>query len=77
MLEHGIRTWAPELPMENAIIDFLPRDIAKEMHMGHLRSTVIGETLARVLEFSGIDVHRRFRYGDYLDNKVHVVGLAV
>ncbi|GJS67872.1 arginine--tRNA ligase, chloroplastic/mitochondrial-like protein isoform X2, partial [Tanacetum coccineum] len=42
-------------------------NIAKEMHMGHLQSAIIGETLARVLDFSGVSVHRRFRYGDYLD----------
>ncbi|GKD43019.1 hypothetical protein Tco_1267664 [Tanacetum coccineum] len=36
-------------------------------------STIIGETLARVLRYSRVRVRRRFRYEDYLDIKVHVV----
>ena len=70
MIEGSIITWAPKLPIEKAVIDFLPRNIAKEMHMGHLQSTVIGETLARVLDYSGVCVRRRFYYGNYLDIKV-------
>lgn len=33
-------------------------NVAKEMHVGHLRSTIIGDTLARTLEFCGADVKR-------------------
>ena len=40
------------------IVDFSSPNIAKEMHVGHLRSTIIGETLCRLLEFSGHDVLR-------------------
>ncbi|GJQ96323.1 arginyl-tRNA synthetase, class Ic [Tanacetum coccineum] len=70
MIKRGMSTWAPnKLPMKKAIIDFLPRNIAKEMHMDHLQSTIIGETLARVLRYSRVRVRRRFRYGDYLDIK--------
>ncbi|GKD13096.1 anticodon-binding aminoacyl-tRNA synthetase, class 1a, partial [Tanacetum coccineum] len=67
MLESGILTWAPKLPIETTIIHILPRNIAKKMHMGHLQSTIIGDALANVLEYSGVRVRRRFHYGDYLD----------
>nr|GFA81996.1 aminoacyl-tRNA synthetase, class 1a, anticodon-binding [Tanacetum cinerariifolium] len=72
-----IAAWAPKLPVQKAIIYFLSPNIAEEMHTGHLRSTLIGETLARVLEYSGVKVIRRFHEGDDLDFKVHAAGLAV
>ncbi len=47
------------------IIDFSSPNIAKEMHVGHLRSTIIGDSLARVLEFCGYDVLRLNHVGDW------------
>ncbi|KAI7979015.1 hypothetical protein LOK49_Contig556G00001 [Camellia lanceoleosa] len=35
------------------------------MHVGHLRSTIIGDTLARMLEFSNVEVLRRYHVGDW------------
>ena len=40
------------------VVDFSSPNIAKEMHVGHLRSTIIGDALARVLEFRGHPVLR-------------------
>ena len=40
------------------VVDFSSPNIAKEMHVGHLRSTIIGETVCRLLEFAGHDVLR-------------------
>ncbi|HLD43803.1 MAG TPA: arginine--tRNA ligase, partial [bacterium] len=40
------------------IIDYSSPNLAKEMHVGHLRSTIIGEVLARVIEFAGHTVDR-------------------
>ncbi|MYA22587.1 MAG: arginine--tRNA ligase, partial [Gemmatimonadetes bacterium] len=40
-------------------------NLAKEMHIGHLRSTVIGDAIARVLEFSGHEVVRHNHVGDW------------
>ena len=40
------------------VVDFSSPNIAKEMHVGHLRSTIIGETICRLLEFVGHDVLR-------------------
>ncbi|MDY6807080.1 MAG: arginine--tRNA ligase [Cyanobacteriota bacterium] len=50
---------------EQIAIDFSSPNIAKEMHVGHLRSTIIGDSLARVLEFQGNDVLRLNHVGDW------------
>ncbi|WP_320666489.1 arginine--tRNA ligase [Prochlorococcus sp. MIT 1307] len=47
------------------VIDFSSPNIAKEMHVGHLRSTIIGDSLARVLEFRGHSVLRLNHVGDW------------
>lgn len=47
------------------IIDFSSPNVAKEMHVGHLRSTIIGDSLARLLEFLGEDVYRVNHIGDW------------
>lgn len=56
---------APEHPRKKVIVDFSSPNIAKEMHVGHLRSTIIGDTLCRVLEFVGHDVKRINHVGDW------------
>ncbi len=65
MLVHGPATWAPSLPHTRAVVDFSSPNVAKEMHVGHLRSTIIGDTLARTLEFCGLDVLRLNHVGDW------------
>ncbi|XP_074273742.1 arginine--tRNA ligase, chloroplastic/mitochondrial-like isoform X2 [Silene latifolia] len=65
MLTEGIQTWAPKLSIKRAVVDFSSPNIAKEMHVGHLRSTIIGDTLAQMLEFSGVEVLRRNHVGDW------------
>ncbi|MFM7642221.1 MAG: arginine--tRNA ligase, partial [Cyanobium sp.] len=47
------------------IVDFSSPNIAKEMHVGHLRSTIIGDALARVLAFRGHPVLRLNHVGDW------------
>jgi len=47
------------------IVDFSSPNIAKDMHVGHLRSTIIGDALARVLEFRGHPVLRLNHVGDW------------
>ena len=47
------------------IIDFSSPNIAKEMHVGHLRSTIIGDSLARIFEFRGFEVLRINHVGDW------------
>jgi arginyl-tRNA synthetase len=50
---------------ERAVIDYSAPNIAKEMHVGHLRTTIIGDALARVLGFLGADVVRQNHLGDW------------
>ncbi|MEO1431571.1 MAG: arginine--tRNA ligase [Cyanobacteria bacterium J06632_19] len=47
------------------VVDFSSPNIAKEMHVGHLRSTIIGDAIARILEFRGHDVIRLNHVGDW------------
>ena len=47
------------------VVDYSSPNIAKEMHVGHLRSTIIGDTLARMLEFQGHEVLRLNHVGDW------------
>jgi arginyl-tRNA synthetase len=49
----------------SVVVDFSSPNIAKEMHVGHLRSTIIGDSLARVLEFRGHPVLRLNHVGDW------------
>ncbi len=50
---------------QRIIIDFSSPNVAKEMHVGHLRSTIIGDSLARLFEFLGHDVVRLNHLGDW------------
>jgi arginyl-tRNA synthetase len=50
---------------ERIVVDFSSPNIAKEMHVGHLRSTIIGDCLARIFEFLGHDVLRLNHVGDW------------
>jgi len=54
----------PEHPLK-VIIDFSSPNIAKEMHVGHLRSTIIGDCIARILTFAGHSVLRLNHVGDW------------
>lgn len=50
---------------QKIVVDFSSPNIAKEMHVGHLRSTIIGDCIARILEFRGNDVLRLNHVGDW------------
>jgi arginyl-tRNA synthetase len=53
------------LKNQKIVIDFSSPNIAKEMHVGHLRSTIIGDCLARAFEFLGYEVLRLNHVGDW------------
>ncbi|MBH3436372.1 arginine--tRNA ligase [Pseudomonas citronellolis] len=52
-------------PAQRVAIDMSSPNLAKEMHVGHLRSTIIGDAVARVLEFLGDTVIRQNHVGDW------------
>ncbi len=50
---------------ERVVIDYSSPNIAKQMHVGHLRTTIIGDALARSLSFLGAEVIRQNHLGDW------------
>ncbi len=52
-------------PTRRVVVDYSAPNVAKEMHVGHLRTTVIGDSLVRMLEFVGHDVIRENHIGDW------------
>ncbi|OOF77061.1 arginine--tRNA ligase [Rodentibacter caecimuris] len=57
----GIQT----LDKQTVVIDYSSPNVAKEMHVGHLRSTIIGDAVARTLEFLGHKIIRANHVGDW------------
>ncbi|MFI0940139.1 arginine--tRNA ligase [Streptomyces sp. NPDC021020] len=47
------------------VVDYAQPNVAKEMHVGHLRSSVIGDAIVKILEFGGEQVVRRHHIGDW------------
>ena len=52
-------------PAQRVVVDYSSPNLAKEMHVGHLRSSIIGDAMARVLEFLGHNVIRQNHVGDW------------
>ena len=50
---------------ERVVVDFSSPNSAKQLHVGHVRSTVIGEAICRALEFCGVEVTRDNHIGDF------------
>jgi arginyl-tRNA synthetase len=53
------------VPARRVVVDYSAPNVAKEMHVGHLRTTVIGDALVRMLEFLGHEVIRENHIGDW------------
>jgi arginyl-tRNA synthetase len=51
--------------VETVVVDYSAPNVAKEMHIGHLRTTVLGDALARLLEWRGHRVVRANHLGDW------------
>ncbi len=60
----GLGLDAPRDP-QTVVVDYSAPNLAKEMHVGHLRSTIIGDALARTLAALGHDVIRQNHVGDW------------
>ncbi|CAO1420733.1 unnamed protein product [Diamesa hyperborea] len=63
ILKFGVKP--PKVDKKRVVVDFSSPNIAKEMHVGHLRSTIIGESICRLLEYLGHDVLRINHVGDW------------
>ena len=55
----------PKMIKKTVVVDFSSPNIAKEMHVGHLRSTIIGDSICRILEFCNHTVLRTNHVGDW------------
>jgi arginyl-tRNA synthetase len=56
---------APPAAPYKVVVDYGSPNLAKEMHIGHLRSSIIGDAIARVLSFAGHEVIRQNHIGDW------------
>ncbi len=65
VLRAGVTPPRPEEGTKRIVVDYSSPNIAKEMHVGHLRSTIIGDSIANLLEFLGHDVLRVNHIGDW------------
>jgi arginyl-tRNA synthetase len=52
-------------PAQNVVVDYSSPNVSKEMHVGHLRTTVVGDAIVRILEHLGHDVIRANHLGDW------------
>lgn len=64
LLVNGVQP-PPLAKRKRVVVDFSSPNIAKEMHVGHLRSTIIGDSMCRLFEFLGYDVLRLNHVGDW------------
>jgi arginyl-tRNA synthetase len=56
---------APAKPAQTMVVDYSGPNVAKELHVGHLRATVVGDAIVRVLEHLGHRVVRAAHLGDW------------
>jgi arginyl-tRNA synthetase len=65
-ISHDPRLGVPQAEVtKTVVVDYSAPNVAKEMHVGHLRSTVIGDALVRIHVFLGHDVLRENHIGDW------------
>ncbi|XP_050532942.1 arginine--tRNA ligase, cytoplasmic [Daktulosphaira vitifoliae] len=64
VLTNGLKPKSP-IKKQRIIVDFSSPNVAKEMHVGHLRSTIIGDSICRLFEFFGHNVLRLNHIGDW------------
>ncbi len=62
---HDPRLGVAKAPEQTVVVDYSSPNLAKEMHVGHLRTTIIGDAVVKVLEFLGHSVVRQNHMGDW------------
>ena len=64
LTDPAAETMPPPRPAR-VVVDYSSPNVAKEMHVGHLRSTIIGDALVRMFEFDGAEVLPQNHIGDW------------
>lgn len=64
-LQNDPKLGVPDSQAQTVVVDYSSPNVAKEMHVGHLRSTIIGDACARLLSWRGHTVIRRNHIGDW------------
>ncbi len=64
-MDHDSLGVVPDTDQHAVVIDMCSVNVAKQMHVGHLRSTIIGDALGRIFEQLGRTVHRENHLGDW------------
>lgn len=62
---HDPRLGVAKASAQTVVVDYSSPNLAKEMHVGHLRTTIIGDSVVKVLEFLGHKVIRQNHMGDW------------
>lgn len=57
--------WETGLAPRRVLVEYSSPNVAKEMHVGHIRSTILGDAVARVMAFAGNEVIRQNHLGDW------------
>ncbi|MCW8093128.1 arginine--tRNA ligase [Alteromonas sp. ASW11-130] len=65
LILHDPRMGVAAQSQQNVVVDYSSPNLAKEMHVGHLRTTIIGDAVVKVLEFLGHHVIRQNHMGDW------------
>lgn len=65
LLAPDSRCGVPQAPQQTIVVDYSAPNVAKEMHVGHLRSTIIGDACVRLMQWLGHTVIRRNHIGDW------------
>jgi arginyl-tRNA synthetase len=65
MCQSPSRGVEPLTEQKTIVIDYSSPNLAKEMHVGHLRSTIIGDAIARIMALKGYNVIRQNHVGDW------------
>lgn len=63
--EHSYLGHDPTTEARTVLVDYAGPNVAKAMHVGHLRATIIGDALARIFSFAGHEVIRDPHFGDW------------
>src|SRR5207244_4975183 len=66
MLTDPLLALPPVSHPQTIVVEYSSPNVAKEMHVGHLRTTIVGDAIARVLEFAGHQVIRDSHVGDWV-----------